>query len=147
DLLNLLGNIKAQAYMGTEPVGNEVVLSSLVSLLGGEDQDELVFTPMEGGSPKPYNAVRITSSGIALGGGFRIYDAYFYKTIPGSIACNEAVDVLYGSTGNIAGGLNAIDSAVNAIDNDDTTYATIRANVSALNKTHLTALFPIASST
>lgn len=140
-LLGLLTGVSVQAYNNGSAVGSPVQLSALISLLNGADQQEIVFT-----SGVPFDAVRLTNTAVSLGGGLDIYEAYFYKPIPGQIACDEAVDVLYGSTGSIAGGLNSVENAYNAIDNDGITFATIRANVSALNKTHLTALFPTASS-
>src|SRR5690606_35150109 len=141
DILSLLGNVQIQAYSGGTAVGSSVSLSSLISLLGGEDQDEIAFTP-----PGSYNAVRISSSGVALGGGLRIYEAYFYKPTTTNITCDQPLDVLYGSTGPIAGSLNGVENAYNSIDGNQSTFATIKANVSALNTTHITALYPAASS-
>lgn len=141
DILGLLDNVQIRAYSGTDPVGASVALSSLVSLLAGADQDEIVFTP-----PGAYNRVRITSAGIALGGGFHIYEAYFYKPVTNDITCDQPVDVLYGSTGPIAGALNGVENPRRAIDGDPTRFATIKANLSALNTTHITALYPVASS-
>src|SRR5690606_11105671 len=101
-------------------------LSSLISLVAGEDQAEIVFTPSSS-----FNAVRIGSSGVALGGGLKIYEAYYLKPANDIISCDVPADLLYGSTGGIAGGLNAIDNPDRAIDADHTSFATFRANVQA----------------
>src|SRR5690606_34284927 len=146
NLLGLLGNMRVQAYQGGSAVGNSVPLSTLISLLAGEDQNEIVFIPMNGTTPVTYNAVRITYSGVALAGGFRIYEAYYYKPTTTNITCDQPLDVLSGSTGPIAGSLNGVENAYNSIDGNQSTFATIKANVSALNTTHITALYPVASS-
>jgi len=141
DLLSLLGNITVQAYQGSSPVGDSEVLSSLISLIGGTDEAEVVFTPMNGATPVAYNSIRITSSGVALGGGLYIFDAYYLKSVGNDISCDDPSDVLAGSTGSIAGGLNPVENQYNSIDGNSITSALLRANVSALNKTHLTAIY------
>src|SRR5690606_14950461 len=73
--------------------------------------------------PGSYNAVRISSSGVALGGGLRIYEAYFYKPTTTNITCDQPLDVLYGSTGPIAGSLNGVENAYNSIDGNQSTFA------------------------
>lgn len=139
NILSLLGNISIQAYQNNTAVGSSVQISTLISLIAGEDQAEIVFTPSA-----TSNSVRISSSGVALGGGLKIYEAYYLDE--SNTACSPPRDVLFGSTGNIAGGLNAVENAYNAIDGNNSTFSTIRANVSAAgNKTHLTALFDIPS--
>jgi hypothetical protein len=137
-----LGNIQIQAYQNSTSRGNPVSIGNLISLLAGEDQAEIVFTPTES-----FNSVRIYSSGVALGGGLKIYDAYYLIPATNQIACDVPADILYGSTGSIAGGLNAIENASKAIDNDLTSFAVMRANVSAVgNRTHITALYNTISS-
>lgn len=138
NILDLLGSIQIQAYQNSNPRGSSYSIASLISLLAGEDQAEIVFTPTES-----FNSVRIYSSGVRLDGGLKIYEAYYLiPAAPNIIACDISADVLYGSTGSIAGGLNAIDNPYNAIDDDLTSFTTMRANVSAAgNRTHLTALY------
>lgn len=143
NILSLLGDITIQAYQNNTSVGASTQLSSLISLIAGEDQAEIVFTPSSS-----FNAVRVGSSGVALGGGLKIYEAYYLKPANDIINCDVPADLLYGSTGGIAGGLNAIDNPYHAIDADHTSFAMLRANVQAAgSKTHLTALYNTSSQT
>lgn len=137
NILGLLGNITIQAYQNGVAVGSSVQLSSLVSLIAGEDQAEIIFTP-----PASFNAVRIGSSGVALGGGLKIYESYYLRPVTEEISCDAPVDLLFGSTGGLAGGLNAIENAYQSIDANPSSFAMLRANVQAAgSKTHLTALY------
>ncbi|TDQ73391.1 hypothetical protein CLV99_4443 [Sphingobacterium yanglingense] len=142
DILGLLGNILIQAYQNDTSIGNPISIGNLITLLAGEDQAEIVFIPT-----LSFNSIRIYSSGIKLGGGLKIYEAYYLApSSPTPTDCDTPTDILYGSTGNIAGGLNAIESPYNAIDGNPITYTTMRANVSAVgNRTHLTALYNTTS--
>ncbi len=152
DLLTALGGIKLQAIKGTgnsSGNGNEVgptyTGSSLVNLISGENQIEFTFTPTVA-----YDGVKISlgdGTGVLSAGvlsQLKVYGAYFTKPANG-IVCETPLDVLYGSTGNIAGGLNAVEDPYNAIDKNDGTRAFLRANVSALNSTYLRAVYPSTS--
>lgn len=141
NILGLLGNIQIQAFQNGTARGAAIPIGNLITLLAGEDQAEIVFTPTES-----YNSVRIRSSGVALGDGLKIYEAYYLAPAsPGPISCDAVADLLYGSTGDIAGGLNAVSDAYEAIDGDPVTFATLRTNVSVGNRTHLTALYNTVS--
>ncbi|MET6999515.1 gliding motility-associated C-terminal domain-containing protein [Chitinophaga defluvii] len=145
DLLSLLGGISIQAYKGNTPVaGTSRTISSLLTLIAGASDFDLVYKPASGLTyGVDYDAVRVTTTGVAIGGGLRLYEAYFDKAAAGAIACDAPADLLSGSTGSIAGGLNPVDNAQQAIDGNPSTFATLRANVSAVNnKTFVTVLYP-----
>ncbi|RAV27449.1 hypothetical protein DN748_18610 [Sinomicrobium soli] len=139
-LLELLDNLTIQLFYDDDEAGDPITLGSLIGLLDGEDQVDIVV-PAPG---VPYNSVRIRSAGIALGGGVNIYGAYFNKPAVG-VTCNTASDILWGSEADLAGGVNAVDNPQNAVDGDNTSFAELHANVSIAGKTHLTALYPATS--
>ncbi|MGS2764547.1 Ig-like domain-containing protein, partial [Sinomicrobium sp. M5D2P9] len=140
-LLSLATGLTLQTYNGDTPVGEAIQLSSLIGLLNGADQADIVL-PAPG---EPYNSVRIRYNGIALGGGINIYGAYFNE--PGdNVACDEPSDILWGNSGGIAGGLNPVDDPENAADGDETTFAHLRVNLGVANaKTHVTTLYQMVS--
>ncbi len=139
-LLNLLSGLTLQAYNDNTAVGDPITLGSLIGLLNGADQADIVL-PAPGVA---YNSVRVRSAGIALGGGVNIYGAYFNE--PGdNVDCDTASDILWGSEASLAGGVNAVDDPQNAIDGDSDTYAELHATVSVLGKTHITALYQMVS--
>lgn len=137
-LLGVLNLISIQAYDGGTPVGSATTLDNLVSLINGENQLDIVLSPGVN-----FDAIRLTMSAtLSVLPTINIYEAYFYRSKVTPMLCHKADDVIYGSTGNIAGGLNAVEDAYNSIDDNMTTRATVRVNVSAANQTYLTALFP-----
>ncbi|RNL95753.1 hypothetical protein ED312_00020 [Sinomicrobium pectinilyticum] len=139
-LASLATSLKFQAYNGNTPVGVEVALGSLIGLLNGADQADIVLPAPD----VPYNSVRVLYDGVALGGGINIYGAYFNE--PGdSIACDMAEDILWGSEASLAGGVNAVNNPQNAIDGDESTFAELNATVSVEGKTYVTALYPSVS--
>lgn len=142
DLLSLLGNIQIQAFHNGNAVGNAVALSTLITLIAGEDQAEIAFTPNS-----QFNAVRIRSSGVALGGGLKIYEAYYLTPATDDLGCDLPADILYGSSSGLVGGLNTVSTPQAAIDGNLNSSATIRSNVGVANETHLTALYNTPSHT
>ncbi|RZM29675.1 MAG: DUF11 domain-containing protein [Pedobacter sp.] len=153
NLLSVLSGATIQAVNGAatnanrntgNTVGPVYTGAQVANVLGGTNQVEFSFTPTQAydgvlitlGSPQDLLSVGALTS-------LQVYHAYF-KT-PSTVACNTAQDVLFGNTGIIAGSLNPVDNPYNAIDGDENTSAFLRGNVSALNKTYLTALFPTLS--
>ncbi|WP_268223687.1 hypothetical protein [Sinomicrobium oceani] len=64
-LLSLLSGLTLQAYIDNTAIGDPITLGSLIGLLNGADQADIVL-PAPGVA---YNSVRVRSAGIALGGG------------------------------------------------------------------------------
>ncbi|WPR76447.1 T9SS type A sorting domain-containing protein [Algoriphagus sp. NG3] len=139
-LASLLGNINIRAFRNTTSVSPQYPASELLSVLGGDNVQEIVLTPVITGSD--FNRIRINfSSLLSLGGNFRIYSAYYLSTA-GLVSCGGIKDALYGSTATLVGGLNPVIDASNAIDGDVDTFAQLRSNVSLLSdKTYVTGLF------
>ncbi|TDO19618.1 DUF7507 domain-containing protein [Pedobacter duraquae] len=153
NVLSVLGGATVQAVNGAatdvdDNLGNTVgpvyTVSQLATVLGGTNQVEFSITPTQA-----YDGVLIRlappqnllSAGVLSS--LQVYHAYF--NAPANVMCNTAQDVLFGNTGVIAGSLNPVDNPYNAIDGNENTSAFLRGNVSALNKTYLTALFPSLS--
>ncbi|WP_461534473.1 immunoglobulin domain-containing protein [Sinomicrobium sp.] len=139
-LLGLGNSLSLQAYNGNDEVGEKYTLNTLIGLLAGEDQADIVL-PAPG---EPYDSVRVYYSGAALGGGIRIYEAYFNKPSTG-IICNAASDVLWGSEASIVGGVNSVINPQYAVDGDDTSFAELYSTASVVGKMHLTTLYPITT--
>ncbi len=139
-LAGLLSNINFRAYRNTISVSPQYPASDLLSVLGGDNVQEIVLNPAITGPD--FNRIRINfSSLLSLGGYFRVYAAY-YLTTAGSVNCEGVKDVIYGSTAPLVGGLNPVEDSDLAIDGNAGTYANLRSNVSLLSdKTHVTALF------
>ncbi|WP_187774917.1 gliding motility-associated C-terminal domain-containing protein [Pedobacter sp. BS3] len=153
NVLSALDGLTVQAVNGAATSnngnGNEVgpvyKASSLVNLLGGENQVEFTITPTvayDGVKIKLGGTGDILSAGVLASA--KVYHAYFTKPATG-VVCNAPIDLLYGSTGNLAGSLNPVENPGNAIDGNENSSALLRANVSALNKTFLTAVYPSLS--
>ena len=143
-LLSLLDNVTIQAVNGVgsainntgNTVGNEVRLSSLASLLSGPQQREITFVPSVA-----YDGVKISLGGLAAS--FNVYEAFYYE-YTGETGCPEALDILYGVSGNgldVASLLNVVRNPSNAIDGDDNSRAELRANVSLLEEAFLEVPF------
>ncbi|MCE7053259.1 T9SS type A sorting domain-containing protein [Algoriphagus sp. AGSA1] len=139
-LAGLLNNINIRAYRNTTSVSPQYPANDLLSVLGGDNVQEIVLTPEITGPD--FNRIRINfSSLLSLGGYFRVYAAYYLSTA-GSISCGGVKDVIYGSTATLVGGLNPVINAPNAIDGNVNTFAQLNSNVSLVtDKTHVTALF------
>lgn len=153
NVLSVLSGLTVQAVNGPgdkSGKGNEVgpvySQSDLINVLGGENQIEFTFTPTVA-----YDGVKIKlgvpeNSILSVGAlaSAKVFHAYFTKQAD-NVVCETPIDVLYGSTGNIVGGLNPIETPYNSIDKNENTAAILRTNVSALNKTYLTAIYPSLS--
>src|SRR5690606_17388485 len=112
--------------------------ASLLGLLGGNAQDVIVFTPGAN-----YNGVRVEiNPTVDVGTTVDFFGAYFLAPASGPVACDSPAEVIWGSTGSIAGGLNTVDNPQAAIDgNAGGTPARLNPTVSALNETFITALY------
>ncbi|MBC9798457.1 Ig-like domain-containing protein, partial [Sinomicrobium weinanense] len=141
-LANLLTGLTLQLYNGDTPVGEELGVGSLVGLLSGADQADIVM-PAPG---EQYDRVRVTFGGLLnLGSSINLYEAYFNK--PGDdVACDTASDILWGNQGGIGGAVNIVDDPQNAIDGDETTFAQLYVTAGVLDaKTHVTTLYQAVS--
>ncbi|SEA77136.1 hypothetical protein SAMN05660909_03362, partial [Chitinophaga terrae (ex Kim and Jung 2007)] len=145
--LNLLGNITLQAYNGSTPVGSSVTPNASLlnlSLLASGNQTELFFpAPQPGGSQaSTYDRVRLTLAGtVSLAQSLDVYAAYYTKPASGPVACDKAIDVLTGISGDV-GALGGVSNGPYAVDNDPATYATLTAAVSVAGYAQATAIFP-----
>ncbi|WP_353184611.1 hypothetical protein [Parapedobacter lycopersici] len=135
NILSLLSGISVQAFLGNTAIGTPQTLNNLITLLSGADQAEVIIIPSS-----TYDRVRISTSGIALGGGLNIYEAYYYRTAT-SVICDQPIDILYGTNGAILGGLNIVQNPALAIDGNITTAAVLNGTANLANKTHLTSLY------
>ena len=152
NVLSALNAITVRAINGpgnSEGNGNEVGPTyngtQLVNLLSGKNQIEFTITPQQA-----YDGVKISlgiPQGILNAGvltNLEVHHAYILKPAS-SIVCETVIDSLYGSTGILAGGLNAVSNPSLAFDKNENTYATLRTNVSALSTTFLTGVYPAMS--
>ncbi|MFD1631634.1 gliding motility-associated C-terminal domain-containing protein [Pseudopedobacter beijingensis] len=155
NLLSVLGGLTVQAINGAQKKndgsGNEVgsvhKAQDLLNLISGDQTIEFTFIP-----GVAYDGVKIklgVPEGSLLGIGAlttaKVFHASFVPDPGNSIICNQPLDVLYGANGILLGGLNRVENPYNSIDGNENTAAIIRANVSALNETSLTAVYPALS--
>lgn len=139
-VLSALTTITIEALDGDGDAVATESIGGLLSLLNGEDELDVVLEPATSAS-----SVRVTYSGIALGSPLRVFAAYFDQAAATDISCNNALDILSGSTGGLATALTAVDDVDDAADGDETTFATMNALASVANTTHITTLYGSAS--
>ncbi|HYH57568.1 MAG TPA: hypothetical protein VD772_13210, partial [Anseongella sp.] len=151
-LLNLLSGITVQPINGAQTnnngsgneVGSPVAISDLIGALAGENQIEFTVTPAvayDGLKIKLAPADGLLSAGVLATA--QVFEAYYLQPAAGPVACAEPFDLLYGSTGSVAGVVNPVVNPYNSIDGNLATYAALHAAVSAVdNRTQLTAIFP-----
>lgn len=146
NLLSVLSGLQVQATKDGVPVGNEISGTNLLTVLKGDQVIEFTFIPQV-----DYDGVRVKlgvpkNSLLSIGAlaTAKVYHAYFTKQAS-DIVCETPIDVLFGNTGILAGGLNAVEFPERSIDRNPSTAALLRANVGALNQTYLTAIYPALS--
>lgn len=135
-----------------KPAGVASSVGDLLSLISGSGDMEITLTPKDGaGNPVAFDGVWITLSGVlSVGASMGIYDAWIQQDAPGSINCNNPVDVLAGIRAGGISLLNATGSVDNkwlAIDDDPglTTYAQLNTGVQVLSEVFETVVFSTPS--
>ncbi|MFC6096264.1 gliding motility-associated C-terminal domain-containing protein [Flavobacterium qiangtangense] len=121
------------------------VSGSLLNLLPGQNNFEYTFVPANGTGPQAYDGVRIqVASLVSLAQSAKVYEAY-YEVPAAQIACGpDAEDVLFGAIDLGVGALTTtvgVTNAVNAIDNSQTSFATMFTGVGVLTAAELTVIF------
>ncbi|PZQ78549.1 MAG: hypothetical protein DI548_16040, partial [Flavobacterium johnsoniae] len=122
------------------------VSGSLLNLLSGQNNFEYTFVPANNAGPQAYDGVRIEiTSLLSVAQSAKVYEAY-YKTPATQIACQsgDAEDVLYGAIDlgvGAATSLVGVTTPRNAIDNSETSFATMLSSVGVLAAAELTAVF------
>ncbi len=146
-LLNLITGGSIQAYNNNTAVGQSITIGSLLSLISGQNQGELVFTPVDGNNqPVAYNAIRVTTAAVlSVGGAINIYEAYYNIPATSTVVCDNPIDILWGASGGVLGGVNQVTNPMNAVDGNLTTYTQLRANVSVAASVHLDLIYPALS--
>lgn len=137
-LLSALGTVTVTAYDDDEnPVGSQTA-GSLLGLLNGLSQSDIVVKPTASAT-----SVRVTYTAIAIGGGIDVYAAYFDKPATTLTNYNTAADAIFGASGALltTSLLSSVDSTLNVIDGNEGTKATIRSLASAANTNSITALY------
>lgn len=124
----------------------EAVSGSLLNLLPGQNNFEFTFVPSNTTGPQSYDGVRIEiASLVSLAQNAKVYEAYFEKPVA-QVACeaNDAEDVLFGAIDlgvGVATATVGVANAHDAIDNSETSYATMFSGVGILAAAELTAVF------
>lgn len=127
------------------------VSGSLLNLLPGQNIFEYTFVPANSSGPQAYDGVRIqVASVVSLAQNAKVYEAY-YEVPVAQIACGtDAEDVLFGAVDLGVGALTStvgVTNAFNAIDNSETSFATMFNAVGVLAASDLTVLFRTPSVT
>jgi gliding motility-associated-like protein/uncharacterized repeat protein (TIGR01451 family) len=147
NLLSVGSTILIQARRDGANVGSsQVVTGNVLNLISGESVYDYTFIPEAGGVPQPYDEVRITiTAAVGLGFSINVFEAYYHTTT--QVAdCNlgDVVDLFYGVEDLGVGlltGAAGVDNPWNAIDGDDTTYASLVNGISLLAEAKLTVAF------
>ena len=127
-------------------IGNlQSVSGSLLNLLPGQNNFEYTFVPSNGAGPQAYDGVRIVvSSLVSVAQSAKVYEAY-YDVPATQIACgDDAEDVLFGVVDLGVGALTAlvgVDNPFDAIDNSQTSYATLFSGAGILAAAEMTVVF------
>ncbi|MBD3581315.1 Ig-like domain-containing protein [Flavobacterium selenitireducens] len=127
-------------------IGNpQPVSGSLLDLLPGQNTFEFTFVPANASGPQTFDGVRIiVSSLVSVAQNAKVFEAY-YATPATQVACgDDARDVLYGAVDLGVGALTSTVSVTNpfqAIDNSQTTAATLFSGVGVLAAAEMTVVF------
>ncbi|RZJ65902.1 MAG: T9SS type B sorting domain-containing protein [Flavobacterium sp.] len=121
------------------------VSGSLVDLLPGENAFEFTFVPSNGSGPQDYDGVRVMiGSTVSLAQNAKVFEAY-YTTSATQVACGDDVrDVLFGAVDLGVGALTAtvgVDDPFEAVDNSQTSSATMYSGLGVLAAAELTVVF------
>src|SRR5690606_14357319 len=126
--------------------------ADLLTLVSGESVYEFTVVPESGGTPLVYDEIRIIASvPIGIGYSVRVYEAYYHtEAIIADCTQGDFIDLFYGvedlGIGVLTGTVGVL-NPWNAIDGDDTTYATLSNGIALLAQSQLTAVFssPVTS--
>ena len=127
-------------------IGNpQPVSGSLLNLLPGQNTFEFTFVPSNGSGPQTYDGVRvIVASLVSVVQNAKVFEAY-YSTPATQVACgNDARDVLYGAVDLGVGALTStvgVSNAFQAIDDSQTSAATMFSGVGVLAAAEMTVVF------
>jgi len=128
-------------------IGSAIQISGTqVGLLAGENVFEFSFIPSDNTGPKDYDGIRIiVNSVVSLAQNIKIYEAYYERQVQ-QIACSpdDAEDVFYGAVDLGVGVTTAtvgVDNPYQAIDSNETTYATMYSGLGVLASADLTIAF------
>ncbi|MCY1483333.1 hypothetical protein D3C87_268560 [compost metagenome] len=122
------------------------VSGSLLNLLSGQNNFEYTFVPSNNTGPQAYDGVRIEiTSLVSVAQSAKVYEAY-YKNPVTQVACGtgDAEDVLFGAIDLGVGAATAlvgVGTPRNAIDNSETSFATMFSGAGILAAAELTAVF------
>jgi gliding motility-associated-like protein/uncharacterized repeat protein (TIGR01451 family) len=145
----------AYSVVGTKRNGSGVpidigflqpVSGSLIDALAGENTFEFTFVPSDNTGPKDYDGVRIiVGSTVSLAQSVKVYEAYYDRQVT-QIACTpgDVKDVFYGAVDlgvGVTTALVGVDDPYDAIDANDTTYATMYSGLGILAAADLTISF------
>src|SRR5690606_27609548 len=147
NLLSVGATILVQARRDGANVGSsQVVTGNVLNLISGESVYDYTFIPEAGGVPQPYDEVRITiTAAVGLGFSVNVFEAYYHTTTQvADCSLGDVVDLFYGVEDLGVGlltGAAGVDNPWNAIDGDDTTYASLINGISLLAESKLTVVF------
>ncbi len=118
-------------------LGSPSQVSGLLSLVGGVNEYELIYTPTVANQ-----GLRITYAPTLslLSGGINVYGAY-YKTNATGVACDSPDDQLNGAVGLATGVAGGVLNPLNAVDGNLNTAAVLQTAVGATGYIHSTAVF------
>src|SRR5690554_4172801 len=147
ELLSVGSMVTVQARRNGNNIGSaQIVTGNLLSLISGDSVYDVTFTPQSGGVPQEYDEVRITATAvIGLGFSVSVYEAYYHTTTTvANCSLGDVIDLFYGVEDLGIGVLNGsvgVTNPWNAVDGDDSTYATLVNGISLLAEAKLTVAF------
>ena len=123
----------------------QAVSGSLLNLLPGQNNFEYTFVPSNSSGPQAYDGVRIVvSSLVSVAQSAKVYEAYYDVPATQTACADDAEDVLFGAVDLGVGALTAlvgVDNPFNAIDNSQTSYATLFSGAGILAAAEMTVVF------
>jgi gliding motility-associated-like protein/uncharacterized repeat protein (TIGR01451 family) len=143
---SIVGTKKNSSGVPIDIGSPQIVSSSLLNLLSGENSFEFTFTPTDNTGPKDYDGVRIiVNSLVSVAQNLKVYEAYYHIPVT-QIDCSlgDVEDVFSGVVDLGVGALTTtvgVDNPYNAVDNSLTTYATMFSGVGVLAAADLTVSF------
>jgi len=126
------------------------ISGSLVDLLPGDNSFEYTFVPSNGSGPQIYDGVRIiVGSVVSVAQNVKVYEAYYNQVVTPFVCLpGDVEDVFHGVYDLGIGALTTTTNVLNpwnAVDNSDTSFATMYNGVGALSATELTVKFRTVS--
>ncbi|UPQ78476.1 gliding motility-associated C-terminal domain-containing protein [Flavobacterium azooxidireducens] len=122
------------------------ISGSLLNLLSGQNVFEYSFIPSDNTGPKDYDGVRIiVGSLLSIAQNVKVYEAYYDKQVT-QLVCspNNIKDVFFGALDlgvGVATATVGVSDALNSIDDDEATYATMFSGAGILAAAELTVEF------